>query len=445
MRHTAAADDGAAALQPPERAVARAIRALPSLPCCVGSGAQAAGFRALAVALARTLEGWQRRWAREPAMDHFLNKRSFAHEMEEVLLPLRVLQLVAEAGGAAAGAGAGAGVGAGVRAGAGAGAGVTVVDLCAGKGFLAMCLAHGALPPGAVRRVVMLEKQAVNWSHLPAAEAEARVNGRQDLPPVEIWQRCNVFDEVLLPRLAALEGPLIIVGIHLCKRLAARAIELHNLLGVKSTGLILAPCCIPLSSGVIKISAPKERAAAAGEADGAAQVHAQVWGSETSSEWNNAVTGVSAAERPSIGHCWNCGGVGHLKPDCDLPPSGLSKGQIRRRRKFGGRRCAALIDTASVVAAPRPFEAWVEALCGGVVTATTAETGVEVEVGVGVEEERPLVVALPTSGAGDGAERDVDAADAPAAKPAYALLNPRGERKLSWILAGVARESWANQ
>ena len=44
-----------------------------------------------------------------------------------------------------------------------------MVDLCAGKGFLAMCLAHGVLGSDTrIQRVVMLEKARVNWAHLRA-------------------------------------------------------------------------------------------------------------------------------------------------------------------------------------------------------------------------------------------------------------------------------------
>ena len=65
-------------------------------------------------------------------------------------------------------------------------------------------------------------------------------------------------------------------------------------------------------------------------------------------------------------HCWNCGGVGHMKEDCPDPPSGLTKGQIRRRRKFANRRPAASIDTLAIVQAPHPFNAWAEALFAGI-------------------------------------------------------------------------------
>jgi hypothetical protein len=48
------------------------------------------------------------------------------------------------------------------------------------------------------------------------------------------------------------------------------------------------------------------------------------------------------------------------------PPSGLTRGQIRRRRKFGNRRTAASIDTERVVTSSRPFQTWVDALFAGI-------------------------------------------------------------------------------
>jgi hypothetical protein len=81
--------------------------------------------------------------------------------------------------------------------------------------------------------------------------------------------------------------------------------------------------------------------------------------------WDNSVSRAWSGSSSCV-HCWNCGGVGHLKEDCDSPPSGLTKGQIRRRRKFGNRRTAALIDTERVVTSARPFQAWVDGLFEGI-------------------------------------------------------------------------------
>jgi hypothetical protein len=100
-----------------------------------------------------------------------------------------------------------------------------VVDLCAGKGFLPMCLAHGAVAGGSDRvqaiasveisRVLLLEKARVNWSHL------RDLGSWQGAPEVEIWgpphEKLNIFDEAVIERLAQLPGKLFLVGIHLCR------------------------------------------------------------------------------------------------------------------------------------------------------------------------------------------------------------------------------------
>lgn len=80
--------------------------------------------------------------------------------------------------------------------------------------------------------------------------------------------------------------------------------------------------------------------------------------------WDNPVSRAWSA--PGAVHCWNCGGTGHLKDVCPLPKSGLTKGQIRRRRKFANRRIAVSVDTERIVTSARPFQAWVNALFEGV-------------------------------------------------------------------------------
>ena len=95
-----------------------------------------------------------------------------------------------------------------------------MVDLCAGKGFLAMCLAHGVLGSDTrIQRVVMLEKARVNWAHL-------RADSAWPVPEAEIWgpprEKCNIFDEELVARLGQLPGKLLIVGVHLCRCVSQR-------------------------------------------------------------------------------------------------------------------------------------------------------------------------------------------------------------------------------
>ena len=303
--------------------VARAARTLHSLPLCQpqeAGAAEAREYRRIVDVLAARMTGWHAQFSGQPVWAHFFNKTSFIHEMEEVLLPLRVLMAMGDLGRTARQpALAAAPVPAPDTEPAAAAAeaqdeGLTVIDLCAGKGFLPMCLAHGVLAEGpGIARVLLLEKARVNWAHLRDTGTWAGA------PEVEIWgppeEKLNIFDEALVGRLALIPGRLLLVGIHLCRRLSSRAIEIFNLLGpAKTAGLILAPCCLPLASGTIEISAP-----ALGPAGlfSAAAPHLDIRAD------------LNTPHDQVVLHCWNCGGVGHMKEDCPDAPSGLTKGQVR--------------------------------------------------------------------------------------------------------------------
>lgn len=393
--------------QPPDWHVARAARDIYSLPVLQPEHPDAAAFLGVAASLAARMGEWHRRWSGDPSWSHFLNKKAFLHEIEEVLLPCLLLQAAqatdADRPPGPAGAGAGAGADDAPAPAPDDADGLTVVDLCAGKGFLTMCLAHGVLPatPGVgdasvVRRVVLVEKADVNWAHLPKAPA------REGLPVVDIWgPGANIHTEEILQRLSALPGRVVLVGIHLCRGLSARAVELYNLLGpAKAVALVLAPCCIPLARGVIDITGPKHDAASG----------VALWaGDVASTPWAPG----DRASGPLF--CWNCGMTGHETAACQDPPSGLSKGQIRRRRKYSTRRLVAGIDTTAVVQAPNAFEAWSAGLVEGVVTTS--------------KQQRPVVVKLPTSGGSGDHDGGEDA-------------TTRDDRKMSFILAGRACEWW---
>ena len=80
--------------------VARAARSLHQLPLCQGDSQPQAGqepsdaraYRELADSLVSRMVGWHGRFGGQPSWAHFLNKTSFLHEMEEVLLPLRMCE-----------------------------------------------------------------------------------------------------------------------------------------------------------------------------------------------------------------------------------------------------------------------------------------------------------------------------------------------------------------
>ena len=213
--------------------VARAARSLHLLPLCFAVGSdptETREYRRIVDRLVARLMGWYAHCSGQPSSAHFLNKASFLHEMEEVLLPLRVLvamrglspltaegELPTEVHLQQPLEHAPEPILEPER--------IIVVDLCAGKGFLPMCLAHGAVAGGSDRvqaiasveisRVLLLEKARVNWSHL------RDLGSWQGAPEVEIWgpphEKLNIFDEAVIERLAQLPGKLFLVGIHLCR------------------------------------------------------------------------------------------------------------------------------------------------------------------------------------------------------------------------------------
>lgn len=208
--------------------VARAARSLHSLPLCSpveGDATEARVYRRIVDQLAARLMGWHTKFSGVPSSAHFFNKTSFMHEMEEVLLPLRVLYAMQDLSRPPSQVELTPGPPPEPELDAGAEP-IIVVDLCAGKGFLPMCLAHGALEyrsdhaqgAGAcieVSRVLLLEKARVNWAHLRDSPKW------KGAPDVEIWgpprEKLNIFDESLVGRLAELHGRLLLVGIHLCR------------------------------------------------------------------------------------------------------------------------------------------------------------------------------------------------------------------------------------
>eukprot|EP01043_Picozoa_sp_COSAG02_P042934 COSAG02_NODE_3695_length_6374_cov_5.522869_3_plen_261_part_00 len=214
--------------------VARAARTLHALPLCSAvetNPDERREYRRIVDRLAARLMGWHAQFSGRPHQAHFYNKTSFMHEMEEVLLPLRVL--VAMSGLSPLSALAPLEPlpqpqldqepepESGLKP-----ERIIVVDLCAGKGFLPMCLANGAVvdasdsvPGIEIASVLLIEKARVNWAHLRDSESWV------DAPNVEIWgpprEKTNIFDESLVERLAQLPGKLLLVGIHLCRYMPA--------------------------------------------------------------------------------------------------------------------------------------------------------------------------------------------------------------------------------
>lgn len=127
-------------------------------------------------------------------------------------------------------------------------------------------------------------------------------------------------------------------------------------------------------------------------------------------------------------HCWNCGNVGHQKEDCPDPPSGLTKGQIRRRRKFANRRPAASINTSAIVNSNYPFGAWVDALFEGI-DMPAAEKAITV-LPCAESDTRP------DHDIPDGPAVAAAASDGPWTVPGGGAAGvDRAQRKMTWLVA----------
>ena len=181
---------------------------------------------------------------------------------------------------------------------------ITVVDLCAGKGVFSCLLSYvagrGAGWPAApaavapephdaalarlsvlaarVSRIIAVEKQRdVDWAHLERAnvDVDTRCSGEgsatsavtdNDAPdsgapdvgaprssqygwasiPITVRAGVDIHDEALEEELRAMPGRVVLVGVHLCKQLSPRCVELRNALGpAKAPLMVLAPCCLP--------------------------------------------------------------------------------------------------------------------------------------------------------------------------------------------------------
>lgn len=210
-------------------------------------------FETLASALKRVLEGWAERWSDSRVMcTALLNKTGILKEIEESLLPLReVLRHLSQLHELSKSARA---------RGTPQPRPAVLVDLCSGKGYFPLLLSYllaeprwQHLRPWLHKCVLIDQNTKINFDH--------HIHGLQpDLAvghaavSLETWIGINLHDEQTESRLAGLakEHQVLLVGIHLCRRLSARAVYLFNWLGPLQTGLfVLAPCCLPPFHGAI--------------------------------------------------------------------------------------------------------------------------------------------------------------------------------------------------
>jgi hypothetical protein len=287
--------------------VNRALEALPHT-LLLDTAAGRNEYGSLVAEVATVIRSWSTRWSGRPEWQSFLNRKSFLHEVEEAIVPLRAVirHFEQQADDAADDA---------------APPLVDVVDLCCGKGFFGMLLSYLAATHPLLRKrigsIVLVEKNLkVRWEHVHAANADhaaAAADSGSDRNvmlaalPIVVWRGANIHEDAFEIRLHHLCNPpvpslansrrLLLVGIHLCRRLSSRFVELTNSLGSELvTKAVLAPCCLPAiakSDVTVRQALRRPRAPLTDvEMD-----------AERRAKWDG---------------CWRCGGA-HSKSSCTAP------------------------------------------------------------------------------------------------------------------------------
>jgi hypothetical protein len=333
-------------------------------------------------------EEWAARWAGIPEWRSLLDKRTLHHEIEESIVAIHYYLLHNPYRGDQPDGGH------------------VVVDVCAGKGIYSFLLSY--LRPPNVDSIVLLEKAAINWSHIEAANATASEDGR---PPVHIWGDTNLHEhDRVLARLLGVGRPLAMSGIHLCKQLGPTFCGLVNGLGDRCFFSCLAPCCLPRAitcQGEKRMAKkpPKKRAsqppsslmATPGEYNIAIPVeespesrqarltymerrqctiknqrgfylkklsgpcflcqdphHGLVQCSILASMSEGDRVKILQAEHSASGPCWNCLEVGHYKSDCPVA--------VVRSSPLSHRVPVIQLDVSRVLSDSQPFVSYCQLL-----------------------------------------------------------------------------------
>lgn len=139
----------------------------------------------------------------------------------------------------------------------------TIIDLCSGKGYLSMFLSE-ILPKEKVDKFILVDKawaiaskkttpelkpHHMNWDHIYGTSVNNNHSSYFTTWPIPLYtskqdlkDSCNqrqmkkhFFDKI--------DGPVIILAVHLCGTLSLKAIEMFNNNQVKL--FALKPCCLP--------------------------------------------------------------------------------------------------------------------------------------------------------------------------------------------------------
>jgi uncharacterized membrane protein YgcG len=180
------------------------------------------------------MQDWAANWGNDPRMKSLLNRRwrEFYHEIDEYVVPLHYLMQCLESREA---------LGLPEK-------NVVIVEFGAGKGYLSLLIsslaAHLPVFRRNIRSIVMIDKnKKTNWKHL------SRIKEEQDgIAPIPIDARIEDLHSsginTLLSGLTDERLEPIVIGIHLCKQLSSRFIQIYNLFP-SIFALLLAPCCLP--------------------------------------------------------------------------------------------------------------------------------------------------------------------------------------------------------
>ena len=285
-------------------------------------------YRAVTDQVVDVLRQWSQRWAGHPKWASVLNKATLQHEVEESIVVLHHLQEWMTKSQKSLHLNE-----------------ITVVDACCGKGLFSMILSFLQAGPWrqhkcVIKQIVLFDRAMINYHHIYMANQSADQEHR---PKLLLWQHTDLhaYDE-LLDRLLALNSPLALVGIHLCKGLGPSVVSLVNGLGNKVCPFFcFAPCCLPRraiskyverENRVIPITQYEDTRAR--EIRRKAQQMLRVtrgkvgmcylcWSREHRVRDCPDLQGKSepeiAAMLKEAGRkipCWKCGQVGHFKADC---------------------------------------------------------------------------------------------------------------------------------